>query len=146
MNDGPAVRVPAYYWVVSVLALIWTLIGVSSYLMQVYGGGPAMQAEMSDAQRTLEASMPAWVTGAFAISVFAGLLGSIGLLIRKKWAKMTLVVSLIAAVIQFGWVFFMSEALALLGGQAALLPVVILLVGAGLIWFADRSEKNGWLA
>jgi hypothetical protein len=146
MNASPATRVPAYFWVVSVLALLWSLIGVSSYLVQVYGGGPAMQAEMTDAQRTLEASMPAWVTGAFAIAVFAGLLGSIGLLIRKKWARMLLVVSLVAAVIQFGWVFFMSEAVALLGSQAAILPIVVLVVGAGLIWFADRSERNGWLA
>lgn len=143
----PAVsRPPTHYWVAAGLALVWELIGVASYLMQAYGGGPAMQADMSDAQRTLQASMPAWVMGAFAIAVFTGLLGAIGLLVRKRWAGPAFIVSLLGALAQFSWVFLVGDAIALLGPSAAILPACIILVGVVLVWFARNAERKGWLS
>lgn len=137
---------PTWFWIVSALALAWELVGVASYLMQAYGGGPAMQAEMTEAQLRLDASMPGWVMGAFAISVFSGLLGAIGLLIRKSWSKTLLLISLIAAAIQFGWVLLVSDAIDLLGGQAAILPIVIIVAGIFLVWFARTADRRGWLS
>lgn len=146
MNEATVSRVPSWYWAVSVLALLWTLMGVASYLMQVYGAGAGLQPGMSEAQRTLDASMPAWVTGAFALAVFGGLLGSIGLLLRKRWARSLFILSLVAALAQFGWVLVVSDALALLGKQAAVFPIVILFVCVALVWFAHYADKRGWLA
>ena len=61
------------YWTVAVLALLWNLIGVATYLGSVMSEVPTAPA------------VPAWVTGAYAISVFAGTFGSVGLLLRRAW-------------------------------------------------------------
>jgi hypothetical protein len=142
MNDAVSVRPPTWYWIVAILALLWNLIGVASYLMSVYGTGP----EMGEAQQTMEATTPAWVMGAFAIAVFAGAFGSLGLLLRKRWAKILLLVSLIAALAQQLWLLVLSEALALIGPAAAILPIVVIVVAILLVWFASRADSRGWLS
>lgn len=133
-------RAPGWYWIVSGAALLWQGMGVASYLSQVY-----RVAGASPAQQQLVDSMPAWVTAAFAIAVFAGLAGAISLLLRKRWAKLLLTLSLISALVQFGYVLGVSPWLKLLGGSAAALPVLILLAGAALVWFAHHAERKGWL-
>ncbi|HEX8401856.1 MAG TPA: hypothetical protein VF628_09155 [Allosphingosinicella sp.] len=134
-------RVPVWYWLLAGLAALWEAIGVASYLGQVYGA-----MEMSPAQQQLVGSTPAWVTGAYAIAVFSGLAGALALLLRRRWAKPLLVVSLVAAVVQYGYIFGIGGALDLVGGSAIVLPLLILLIGAGLIWFASYADRRGWLA
>lgn len=51
--------------------------------------------KMSQAERLLFESQPAWVIAAFAIAVWGGALGCLALLLRKKWAMPILLVSLI---------------------------------------------------
>lgn len=140
MDRMAAAKVPCWYRVVAIAALLWEAMGVASYITQVYrvGGATAEQQQLIDA-------MPAWVTGVFAIAVFTGIAGAVGLLIRRRWAKPLLTVSLIAATIQFGYVFGASRWLELLGPSAAIVPVLILLVGAALVWFASDSDRRGWL-
>ena len=49
--------------------------------------------------------MPAWVTGAFAIAVFGGALGCVGLLMLKRWSTWLLLISLLAVLAQDLWAF-----------------------------------------
>ncbi|PWG03654.1 hypothetical protein [Sphingosinicella humi] len=141
MNEAAVARPTTWYWVVATLALLWNLIGVASYLMTVYGAVPTV----SEAQSTLEAATPAWVMGAFAIAAFGGALGSLGLLLRKRWAKILLVVSLIAALAQQLWLLVLSDALALMGPSAAILPATVIVVAVLLVWFATVADRRGWL-
>lgn len=141
MNEAAVARPMTWYWVAATLALLWNLIGVASYLMTVYGAVPTV----SEAQNTLEAATPAWVMGAFAIAAFGGALGSLGLLLRKRWAKILLVVSLIAALAQQLWLLVLSDALALMGPSAAILPATVIVVAVLLVWFAAVADRRGWL-
>lgn len=141
MNEAAVARPMTWYWVAATLALLWNLIGVASYLMTVYGAVPTV----SEAQNTLEAATPAWVMGAFAIAAFGGALGSLGLLLRKRWAKILLVVSLIAALAQQLWLLVLSDALALMGPSAAILPATVIVVAVLLVWFATVADRRGWL-
>jgi len=146
MTEATVSRVPGWYWAASGLALLWTLFGVAAYLMQAYGVGAGGQTGMTEAQRQLDSTMPAWVMGAYAIAVFAGAIGCVGLLLRKRWAKILLLVSLIAVLAQQVWVFLLSDAMELLGQSAAILPIVVILVSILLVWFADQAGKKGWLS
>jgi hypothetical protein len=134
-------RAPAWFWLVCGLALLWEAAGVAAYLGQVYGDGAAL----SEAQRSLIRSTPAWVTGAYATAVFAGLAGAVSLLLKRRWAASLFILSLAAAVVQFGWVFTAGRAAELLGPSAAIFPVAIILVGVALVWLARRADRNGWL-
>jgi hypothetical protein len=100
---------------------------------------------MDENQRRLVASTPAWVTGVYAVAVFSGLAGALGLVLRRRWATALLVLSLVAATLQFGWVILFSDALQLLGGSAAILPIAIMLVAALLVAFARSADRSGWL-
>ena len=81
-----SVKPPIWFWLVSVIALLWNLMGVFNYLNQAYNQEALLEA-MDQAQREVFEGIPAWATAAFAIAVFAGAIGSIGLLIRKKWVN-----------------------------------------------------------
>lgn len=143
MNDAIGARAPAWFRVVAVLALLWNLIGVWSYLSKV-GMTPPMM-EMSPDEVALAASMPSWATAGFAVAVFAGLLGSIGLLMSKAWARLLFILSLLGMVVQFGWWLLMTEAMQRLGNSAAAMPAVVVLIGILLLWLANLGVKRGWL-
>ena len=53
-----------------------------------------------------------WVTGLFAIGVFAGALGTLGLVLRRRWARPLLLLSLVAVILQFGGWLLMTDAIA----------------------------------
>ena len=58
---------PVWFWVVSVIALLWNLVGVMNYLNQAFNQVALLEA-MDQAQRTAFESIPAWATAAFAIA------------------------------------------------------------------------------
>ncbi len=84
--------------VIGGLGALWNLMGVASYLAQVglFGGEAAVPPGA--------APMPAAITAAFAIAVFGGLAGSIGLALSRGWAAPVLWLSLAASVIDWAWV------------------------------------------
>lgn len=139
-----SVKPPVWFWVVSVIALLWNLLGVMNYLNQAFNQVALMEA-MDQAQREVFEGIPAWATAAFAIAVFSGTLASIGLLVRKKWARPLFIVSLVAVVIQFAHWLFISNAVEAFGPSTYGMPVVVVLIGIYLIFFAKKGIEKGWL-
>lgn len=88
----------ALFWVIAIAALLWNLMGAMAYLADAFMGGVEAISQLPIDQRTLYENRPAWVTASFAIAVWSGLLGSIALLLRKKWAISAFVISLIGGV------------------------------------------------
>ncbi|MFK7846555.1 MAG: hypothetical protein AB8G77_14745 [Rhodothermales bacterium] len=138
-------KVTRSFWIISGLALGWNLIGVVSYLASVMISPEALET-LTEAERTLHNSTPAWATGAYAIAVFAGTLASIALLLKKAWAIPVFILSLVGILVQMGHAFFMSDMLAIQGAGAAVLPVLIIIVAVYLVWYSSESRKKGWIA
>lgn len=137
-------RVPGWYWAVAVLALLWEAMGCFAYLSQVSMDSAAL-AQLPAAQRDLWMAMPAWATGAYAVAVWAGLIGAVGLLLRRGWARLAFAASLAGVIVQFGWTFLATPILTTIGASAAAFPAFILLVAALLLWFSGFAAKRGWL-
>ncbi len=133
---------PAWFRIVALVAVLWNAFGVFQYLSSVGLFGDPM-ASLTDVQRAAAESIPAAVTGAFAIGTIAGLLGSVGLLLRKRWALPLLVLSLLALIVLEGWIVFMSGALEAFGGVG--LPAMIVVVALLLAWLAWHARQRGWL-
>ncbi len=145
MNATAASQPPRWYWIVSGLALVWMILGVLAWIADLMMDPTALDA-MSDGQRQLYAARPGWLFIVYAIAVFSGLLGAIGLLARKLWAKWLLALSLAAIVLQFGYTFLIMNAVQLIGAAAAIpFPIIIFTIGALLMWMSVRAEGNGWL-
>ena len=143
MNDVIGARPPTWFWIVALLGLLWELFGVAQYLMHV--GVLPNNMEMSEAERSLMQSSPMWVTGLFAIGVFAGALGTFGLLLRQSWARLLLIVSLVAVIFQFGGWLTMTDAVRVIGPAVFIMPAVIVAVAILLVWVAGLASRRGWL-
>lgn len=129
------------FWIISILSLVWNLIGAATYLMSVTMT-PEMLAELSEAERMLYTDIPAWVTSAYAIAVFAGLLGSAVLLMRNALAIPIFVISLIAILAQMAYTLFMSEIIEVRGPTAIILPILVTTIAAYLVWFSTNAKKK----
>lgn len=145
MTAETRVKPPMWFWIVSILALLWNLAGVMAYIGQAYMSVEDLQA-LSQAERDLFEAQPAWVTGAFAVAVWGGTLGSIFLLIRKKWAKPVFVISLVGILAQMSYNFFMSDTFDVYGTSAMAMPIMIVVVGIALIFFSNLGIKKSWLS
>lgn len=80
---------PVWFWIISILALIWNSMGVNQYLQQAYNT-EAFKSMVSTEELEMIGQLPTWYTAVFAIAVFAGALGCILLLLRKKLAYFVL--------------------------------------------------------
>ncbi|HWG34318.1 MAG TPA: hypothetical protein VN650_09130 [Gemmatimonadaceae bacterium] len=136
---------PKWLKPIGIIALIWNLIGVIAFVMDLRLT-PADVAKLSAAQQAMYAARPAWSVAATGIAVCAGALGCIGLIIGKRWAHPLLVLSLLGVILQDVSLFGMSGAMAQAGSTAVILQCVVLVVALGLAVLASKGTRNGWLA
>lgn len=135
---------PVWFWIVSVVALLWNGVGVVSYF-SIVGMSAEAIAELPAAEQALYVNTPVWATAAFAIAVWGGLLGSALLVLRKAWAVPVLIVSLVGIVVQFGHWLFMTDAAKVYGAETYFMPALVTTIAVILVWFANLSKSKGWL-
>jgi len=145
MSDEINGKPPTSFWVFSGAALVWNLIGLIFYYGQVTMTQEAVQRLTAD-QQAFFASTPTWATSAYAIAVTAGVLGSLLLLFRKAWAVPVFVLSFVGIVAQDLHAFLLSNALEAFGMNGMILPAIVLVIGAALIWYSRGAKANGWIA
>ena len=125
------------YWVIAVLALIWNSLGVLAYLGQAYMSDDTLSS-LPESTQLYYSNLPAWVTAAFAIAVFGGLFGAIGLLWRKKWAYFLFVISLVAVVLKQIYDLFIQD-YNQITGEGLILPVLVLAIAVYLVIFSNKE-------
>ena len=138
MNFSSINKPPLYFWAVSIIALIWNAFGSYNYLAQAFMTSGQLE-QLPNTDQNLYANLPAWYISAFAIAVFAGLLGSISLLIRKRWAYMLFVISFLASGIQQFYV--LTE----INPRDIFLSLSIVVIAVFLVWFSKRAAARQWL-
>ena len=136
---------PRWYLPVTIVALVWNLLGCAAYLSDVTVT-PDDVARMSAQQQALYAARPAWAVAATAIAVWGGAAGCLGLILRKRWAVPLLIASLAGVIVQDLALFLLTNAAAQAGAVAMLLQGIVLLVAIGLVLLARKAAARGWLA
>lgn len=131
---------PIWFWIVSVVALVWNGLGVMAYLARAFATDEMIAALPEEQQAEFLAEYPAWYTAAFAIAVFAGIMGCFALLIKKKWAYSLFVLSAIGAIIQHAYLFMNVDM------PSLVMPVMVIVVCVFLIWFAKNATAKGWIS
>jgi hypothetical protein len=135
---------PVWFTIVAVILLLWGLAGCASlYMHFVYG--PDIDPNATAWDRAYYAALPAWLNADYVIAVGAGVLGSIALLMRSKWAVPLYWVSLTAVVIQFGYIFLATDIIAAKGVWTTYFPAFIFAMALFQVWFAGMAKKRGWL-
>lgn len=144
MTERMSNKPTRWFWILAIAALVWNLLGVMAYVMQVSMTEEAL-ALLPEDQRVLYETVPAWATAAFAIAVFAGAVGCIALLLRKSWATPLFVLSLAGVLVQMFHSFFLSDALEVYGASGMVMPILVLVIAVWLVGFSRSAAAKGWL-
>jgi hypothetical protein len=137
-------KTPVHLWIVGVLSLLWNFMGIFDYLMT------KLEAEFYLSQFTEEqiayfTGLPAWFTVFWALGVWGAFAGSIGLLLRKKWALWAFGVSLLGLVVSSIYSFGLSNGAEVMGTRDVIFTVVIYVVAIFLLLYSASQVKRGVL-
>lgn len=137
-------RAPVHLWIVGVLALVWTAFGAFDYLATQLEYEPYM-SQLTQEQLDYFYGFPAWEVAAWAFGVWGAFLGSVALLLRKRWAVWLYGLSLLGLAVSTVYNFVLSEGLEVMGTTGVVFTVIIWIIGILLFVYARAQEKKGVL-
>lgn len=138
------VKPPLWFWIVAVLALLWNLQGSYAFHRELTLSPEALAALPLE-QQQINAAMPSWVFAFFGVAVIAGVLGSLGLLLRRRWAVPLLLLSFLCVTVQMLSAYATTPVWSLMGAGGAVFPLVLVVVCLLLWLFARMSARRGWI-
>jgi hypothetical protein len=136
-------KVPVWYWVAAIGALLFECLGCFFYIAEVRLT-PEQIATLPLDQAAMLSARPAWYYAAFGVAVWVGLVGTLGLLLRKAWSVPLLLTSLIAVAVQFSAIFIVPE-MRTVTSDALLGPIVVIVICYGIFMLARLAKRRGWL-
>ena len=138
MNDTTVGSIHWSFWIISVVTLIFNVMGVINYFVQMNADS---LASFPESYRPIIEDRPAWATAAFAIAVFGGSLGCLLLLLRKSAASYVFIVSLLGVIVSMMHIFNVAGLSSFEVWMGVLMQLV---VTAFLIWYSKLTESKGW--
>lgn len=136
---------PIWFWIVSVIGLIWNSLGVHGYISQAYKLDAFTNAYTSE-QIEVMTSLPGWYTGLFATAVFSGAIGCLLLLLKKKSANLLLIISFVAATIQMIYFLFIADLKGVDFSANQTMAYIIIVFAAFLVWFSKYATNKTWIS
>jgi hypothetical protein len=143
MTETMKGKAPTWFMIVAAVLLVWNLLGVMAYIMQVTMSPEALGA-LPDEHRQIIENTPAWATAAFAVAVNGGALGCVLLLLRRNLAGLFLQLSLAGVVVQMFHSFFMSNSFEVFGPGGLIMPVMVFVIAVLLVVLAAKAKANRW--
>jgi hypothetical protein len=143
-------KTPVHLWIIGGLATVWNAFGCYDYLMTRTRNTDYLQRMMPtvDPQEMLAYidSFPIWAQFGWGLGVWGGLLGSILLLLRNRWAVVALALSLVGALLGIGYQIANPGGPAAMNeGANAIMPYVVIAVALGLVGYARAMKAKGVL-
>jgi hypothetical protein len=150
MQQAVPARTPMHVWIIGFLSLLWSCFGCFDYLMTRMRNVDYLAKAMPGVDPN---AMLAWIDGfplyaqiGWGLGVWMGLLGSILLLMRSRWAVWSFLLSLVGAVLGLGYQVVLAPPMpGAEGTLSKLMPVVIIIVAIALFFYARTLERKGVL-
>lgn len=143
MKQQTKSAVPVWYWVIAAVALLWNLMGCAFFAMEIFAQEALMES-MTEAQKEWARSIPGWIYFFYGVAVSSGVVGSIGLFLRKGWTTMIFAVCLVAVIVQMVYSMFIGGGLQAMGPSGLVMPAVVIGIAAALLWFSRFARSRGW--
>ena len=144
MNDETVGGVHWSFWAIGAVALIWNVMGVINFFVQMNADA---LAAMPESHRAIVEGRPAWATGGFAIAVFGGALGCLLLLLRKSAAYYLFIASLLGVIVTMTYTLGMAgSTIDFSPFEISMIILMPLVVAAFLIWYSKWAESKGWIS
>ena len=136
---------PVHLWIAGGMAIVWNAFGCIDYLM-TQTRNEAYLAMFTDSMRAYFESLPVWMEAAWACGVWGGMLGSLLLLARSRWAVIAFVVSLLGLATSTVYQYVLNTPPAdMMTGFMIGMNIAIWAICIGLLWYALRMRKAGVL-
>ena len=142
--DHTNTTAPRHLWIVGMLAVLWNALGAFDY------SATQLRLESYMSQFTPEQleyfyGFPAWAVACWATAVWFSLVGSVGLLLRKRWAVWLFGIAIVAMVLTAFYNFVLTDGAALMGSGAMAFTAVIWAIAFFLFFYARALSKRGVL-
>lgn len=150
MDDVQGAKTPVHLWIVGILALLWNCIGPYDYVMTRMRNTDYLASMMPtvdpNAMLAWVDAFPIWAQFGWGLGVWLGLAGSILLLMRHRWSVPAFALSLFGALLGLGYQIALAPPLAGAEGiEFKIMPYVIIIIAAALLYYAHRQRQRGVL-
>ncbi|WP_242078473.1 hypothetical protein [Brevundimonas diminuta] len=142
------VKTPWHLWLVGVLSLLWNGFGAFDFIQTTTRGEAYMRAAgFDDAMVAYYEAMPGWMYLPWTLGVWGAVIGSVMLLLRRRWAVPAFGLSLVGALISLIYGKLIDPPPPASPELAAMswMPIVILLIAILLFGYAFNMRKRGVL-
>ena len=144
MSQETKSAVPRWYWVIAAVALLWNLLGCTFFAMELFAQEAFMES-MTEPQKEWVRSIPGWIYFVYGLAVSTGVVGSVGLFLRKGWTTLMFTICLVAVIVQMVYTMIIGGGLQVTGPSGLVMPSVVIVIAAALLWFSRFARSRGWL-
>jgi hypothetical protein len=135
--------------IIGILALLWNIMGLFQFIMAAFMQDTMLETyseTYTDQQMELFLNTPSWYYVVFGICTITGVLGSIAVLLKKKIAVPLFLVSLVTVLVVQGYWMLGTLAIALLGTEAIIMPMLVIVTSIFLYFYCKGARQNNWLS
>ena len=142
MDDEFSPRpVASWYMLAAVASLLITSAFCILYLMHVFADPASMPLD----QKAAYEATPAWVIGAFGIGAWAGLVGGLLLVMRRRQAEPAMLVSLVGMIVWLAGSLIVAPLREAMSATDLVVIIAALALVWTIYWFARHSRMRGWI-
>lgn len=150
MQEAVSARTPVHLWIVAILSLLWSCFGAYDYVMTRMHNLDYLKSSMPgvDPQVALDwiDGMPLFAQFGWGLGVWSGLLGSLLLLMRSRFAVWAFAASMLGIVLGIGYQLVAAPPLpGASGAMYQMMPYVIIVVGVALLAYSQAMARKGVL-
>lgn len=133
---------PKWFWLAASLGLLWNAFGAFQFIQSVIATQESLMAMgMTEVQAKTMSGYPLWMSMAFAVGTFGGLLGCVFLLLRNKFATPIFTASLVGYIVLY--IGDITEGVfAALGKQQVIILTTVVLIAAALLWMSRYFDRQ----
>lgn len=133
-----------WYWVTAILLLVWNLIGVFQFYLEITNPD-LLTADFTADQLAIFNNRPWWYMPNFGIAVIAGTLSCVLLLFKRRLAVALALISLIAVAISTFYEVIFSGMWPTLDGAGKGFMFFILFMDILLLLVARAAAARNWI-
>ena len=134
-------RTPIHLWIVGILAVLWNAGGAFDYTATQYRIESYM-SQFSPEQLEYFYGFPVWMDAAWAIAIWASVLGSLSLLLRKAWAVWLFGLSILGLAVSTVYNFVLTDGMAVMGSAGATFTGAIWVIALFLYFYAKAMAAR----
>ena len=134
-------KTPIHLWIVAILAVLWNAVGAFDYVATQYRFESYMN-QFTPGQLEYFYSFPVWMDAAWAIAVWASVLGSLSLLMRKAFAVWLFGISILGLAVSSIYNFVLSDGMAVMGSGGTTFTAVIWIIALFLYFYSKAMAAR----